>query len=210
MSLERGSRKGLVSCIAITMLVLLLLLAPAVASATALPSKIKENTTLTAAGNPYTGSTVTVESGATLKVEPGVKFLIYSLIVYGTLDVDGTAEEPVVFTGSKEKAAGEWSQIAFESGSGASLIDHTEVKYGGGGNIGAIYINGSSPRITNSTISKSYSHGINIPSGGSPEIDNNEIVAAPATESATRPAARQPAKSTSTTTTSKAAPTASR
>jgi RHS repeat-associated protein len=156
--------------------VAVLLLVPSAASATALPSTIGEDMTLTAAGNPYTGST-TIESGVTLKVEPGVKFKINSMVVKGTLDVDGTAEEPVVFTGAKESSAGEWAHIVFESGSGASVIDHTELAYGGGSGLGAIWVNGSSPTITNSTIRKSYSVGINVEAGGSPEIASNDLLA---------------------------------
>lgn len=58
-------------CAALGGLFLALAIAPSAASATALPEKITENTTLTAAGNPYTGST-TIESGVTLDVEPGL------------------------------------------------------------------------------------------------------------------------------------------
>ena len=74
------------------------LISAGTAQATALPSTITENTTLTAAGNPYTGSP-TVEAGVTLKAEPGVKFNIGKLIVKGTLVAEGTAESPVVFPG---------------------------------------------------------------------------------------------------------------
>lgn len=58
----------------------LVLLAPSVAVATTLPSTIKENTTLTPAGNPYTGSS-TIEAGVTVKVEPGVVFKVGGLTV---------------------------------------------------------------------------------------------------------------------------------
>ena len=150
-----------------------LLLLPSAASATVLPGKITESTTLMAVGNPYTGSTVTIESGVTVKVEPGVKFKIFSLTVKGTLDVNGTAEEPVVFTGSKEEKGGEWSQLRFEPGSSASVLDHAELLYGGGGG-SAIHVNGSSPTITNSTIAHSHLAGITA-AGGGPEIANNHL-----------------------------------
>jgi hypothetical protein len=104
--------------------------------------------TLTAAGSPYTGSP-TIEGGVILKAEPGVRFNIGKPIVKGTLVAEGTAESPVVFTSSaKEPGPGQWSYIKFEPGSGASLLDHTEVRYGGSVNgSGAIEINGSSPTI---------------------------------------------------------------
>jgi RHS repeat-associated protein len=156
----------------------LLLFAPAAASATTLPATITENTTLTAAGSTYTGSS-TIESGVTLKVEPGVKLTLGTLTINGTLVVEGTAAEPVVFTGAKESSIGEWGPIKFEPGSGSSVVDHAEVKYGGGAaGTGAIYINGSSPTIKNSTFSHASGYAINVPSGGSPEIANNHVLSA--------------------------------
>jgi RHS repeat-associated protein len=153
----------------------LFLILPSAVSATVLPEKITENMTLTATGNPYTG-TPTIESGVTVKVEPGVKFKVSYLVVKGTLDVDGTAEEPVVFTGNSETTKGEWSGIKLTSSSGASVIDHAELRYGGG--FGAsIQIYGSSPTVTNSTIFQSFGAGIYVSEGGSPEIAHNDILA---------------------------------
>jgi YD repeat-containing protein len=151
-----------------------LLLVPSAASATALPEVIKENTTLTPANNPYTGTT-TIESGVTVTVEPGVRFNITRMTVKGTLKAEGTAEKPIVFTGAKEEKAQEWCRIGFEPGSGASVIDHAEVKYAGGCGDGAIVIHGSSPTIKNSIIEHNASFGINVPEGGSPEIANNRF-----------------------------------
>ncbi|HEX8050193.1 MAG TPA: hypothetical protein VF504_01885, partial [Solirubrobacterales bacterium] len=81
---------GLTLRIALGVAVLLMLLAPAGASATALPSTISEDMTLTTAGSPYTGSP-TIGPGMTVKVDPGVKLLLAGLTVQGTLDVNGTA-----------------------------------------------------------------------------------------------------------------------
>ena len=153
----------------------MLLLAPSIASATALPSSITKNTTLTAAGNPYTGTT-TVESGVTLTVEPGVKFKIGGMTVKGTLDVNGAAEAPVVFTGSKEKAPGEWNNVWFQAGSSASVVDHAVFQYGGSGGAAAVLIEGVSPTIINSTVAHSSSRGIRVDAGGSPEIAHNNII----------------------------------
>ncbi|HEX5928215.1 MAG TPA: hypothetical protein VFY48_02380, partial [Solirubrobacterales bacterium] len=146
---------------------------PAAASATALPEEIKENTTLTAAGNPYTGNP-TIKAGVTLTVKPGVQFALYNINVDGTLKVEGTAEEPVVFTSAKEEAPGEWCSIDFRAGSGASVVDHAVIKYGGGCGGGAIRVNGSaSPRIINSAFSKNSSYGVNVSEGGAPEVADN-------------------------------------
>ena len=153
-----------------------LLILPSVASATALPSKITENTTLTAAGNPYTGSP-TIETGVTLKVQPGVKFTVGTMTVKGTLLAEGTAEEPVFFTsGAKEPKAGDWERIVFASGSGASVLNHVEVAYGGWGFQPAVEVKASSPTITNSTFRKNGNYGIYAPEGGAPEIAHNSFI----------------------------------
>jgi len=153
-----------------------LLIIPAVASATALPGVVKENLTLTSAGNPYTGY-MQVESGATVNVQAGVVFKSPEITVNGTLNMEGTSAEPVIVTGAKEESSGEWCAISFQPGSGASVVDHAELRYGGGCNTGAIGIKGSSPTIKNSTFSHSYGYAIKVTEGGSPEIANNRFVA---------------------------------
>jgi parallel beta-helix repeat protein len=154
-----------------------LLVSAASASATALPETISENMTLTAAGNPYTGNP-SIKSGVTVNVEPGVKLKLAGLYVYGTLKVEGTAAEPVIFTGAKEETPGEWCHILFGAGSSASVIDHAELKYGGGCGASMIYVESAvSPTIINSTFRKSSSGGITVQGGGGPEIANNSFVA---------------------------------
>ncbi|HEU5104991.1 MAG TPA: right-handed parallel beta-helix repeat-containing protein [Solirubrobacterales bacterium] len=119
----------------------------------------------------------------TVKVEPGTHLTVGSLTVQGTLLAEGTAENPVRFTGSKEKGVGEWKAIFFKPGSGASVLDHVELANGGGMdsnsftyNNGSVQIEASSPRITNSTIRDSGGYGIRIPEGGSPEIAGNAFI----------------------------------
>jgi hypothetical protein len=151
-----------------------LMVIPTAASATALPSTIKENMTLTAAGNPYTG-TSTIDSGATLSVEPGVVFSEANFTVKGTLDAEGSTEKPVVFEGHSQAA------ITFEPGSGASLLNRVEVLNAGHegtgtSSRGAIEIKKSSPRIINSIFRDSGYTAIRIPDGGAPEIANNDIL----------------------------------
>jgi RHS repeat-associated protein len=152
---------------------------PTLASATVLPSSITENTVLTAAGNPYTGAT-TVQSGVTLSVEAGVEFTPTSgpaLKVEGTLDADGTAEDPIVFSSTANRTT-----IAFEPGSGASVLDHVEVINGGrAGGAGvtpepAVTVEKASPTITSSTFRSSNFTSIGVSEGGSPEIANNEFL----------------------------------
>ena len=143
------------------------------AHATVLPTTITGNMTLTPAGSPYTGSS-TIEAGAVVDVQPGTVFNISSLVVKGTLKAEGTAEAPVAFI--KGSSPGSWQNIKFEPGSGASVIDHVEVRYGASStSTGAIEINGSSPRITHTAVRDSKNIGIRILNGGSPEIAYNEV-----------------------------------
>jgi hypothetical protein len=68
---------------------------------------------------------VTVESGATLTIEPGtiVYFQspepgqsgpLHQLLVQGQLVAEGTPEEPIVFTSTKDSTSGEWAGIGFD------------------------------------------------------------------------------------------------
>jgi RHS repeat-associated protein len=170
---SRGARGPVKACLAIFAVLLLL---PSAASATALPGKITENMTLTAAGSPYTGSP-TIEAGVTVNAEPGVTFKGGEINVNGTLKAEGTAEKPVLFTSSSDSGAGQWKGIAFNSGSGASIIDHVEVRYAGSfSNVPAIKIEGVSPTITHSTVRNSTYWGIQVEGGGSPEIAYDEVL----------------------------------
>src|SRR4051812_36217581 len=83
------------------------LLVPSVASATVLSTPIEKNTTLTAAGSPYTNaSTVTIKSGVTVTAEPGAELKLGGLTVNGTLKAEGTSEKPVLFTSQTNTGAG--------------------------------------------------------------------------------------------------------
>jgi RHS repeat-associated protein len=159
--------------LAVSSLALVLLLQPASASATVLPATITENMTLSALGSPYTG-TSTIAAGVTVQAGPGTVFKVGKLTVKGTLEAKGSAEKPVVFTGSKGASTGEWESIKFEPGSGGSVLDHVEVGFGGFiQNMAMIEINASSPTITNSTVRKARYEGISVVNGGSPRIANN-------------------------------------
>ncbi len=176
---------------------LLALVAPSAASATALPEKITENMTLPAAGNPYTGSSVTIEAGVTVQAEPGVvvKFSgsLSNLTVNGTLKAEGTAESPILFTSTSDSAAGQWSGINLGSASGSSVLKHVEVRSAKTAitvasnaqitnsslhdNWGALKVTSASPQITNNTITKNQGtfKPFEVSGGGSPEIAFNTI-----------------------------------
>src|SRR5205085_2446583 len=119
------------------------------------------------------------QSGATLTINKGVVFKSNApgITVKGTLKVEGTAEEPVVFTARTLSPLDPWCNLSFQSGSGASVVDHAEFSHGGACGNGTITIEGSSPTIKNSTIRESTSNAIQISGGGSPEIADNVLLA---------------------------------
>jgi hypothetical protein len=119
--------------------------------------------TLTAAGSPYTGSSTTISGGVTVTAEPGATVkLSGSLTSKGTLDVNGTSEQPVLFTSSKDTAAGQWTGIVLQAGAGASDLSHAEVRYG---KTGIAVGGGISPTIANSTVRDNSLTGISAVAG---------------------------------------------
>ena len=146
--------------------------------------------TLKPAGNPYTGSP-TIAPGVTVIVEPGVHFTLNLLDVEGTLLAEGTAQDPVRFTGAREEGPAEWRSIFFRPGSDASVLDHVEVANGGSRNPGsfgiengAITVERSAPRIIHSTIRDAGGYGIRMPEGGAPEIAFDTFIDASVARSA--------------------------
>ncbi|WP_444908200.1 right-handed parallel beta-helix repeat-containing protein [Microbulbifer sp. SSSA008] len=113
---------------------------------------LSEDTTLVA-GTTYTLlSSLYVQSGVTLTIEPGARLEMggdFSLKVSGTLDVQGTSDTPVVFTSAEsEPSAGDWYGIVAESG-GTVILDHVTLEYG---DYGLYAGSGSSFSLSNSTL----------------------------------------------------------
>jgi RHS repeat-associated protein len=172
----RGPRRALVPRLHLfLLLVLVLLLVPAgTASATNVSGTIATNTTWTLANSPYvmTGN-VTVASGVTLTIEPGVivqgNATLRQLIVNGTLSAVGTASQPITFTSSTDTAPGQWSGIRFNSGSGASTLKYVNVRFGGGGMAShansMVEIQGGTLTIEDSTFSQSLVSGLGVVGG---------------------------------------------
>ncbi len=83
---------------------------PGIGPNTNVGGTIITNTTWTKAGSPYIAtSSVTVASGVTLTVEPGVEVQFnqsFGLLVNGALLAVGTPAEPILFTGTSAKLAG--------------------------------------------------------------------------------------------------------
>jgi 5-hydroxyisourate hydrolase-like protein (transthyretin family) len=89
---------------------------------------------------------ITVAAGATLSVAPGqiVAASSKALLVNGTLDARGTAEQPILFTSSSDTprgididnaaytpAYGSWKGIRLEPTSVDNVLEHIEIRYAG-------------------------------------------------------------------------------
>ena len=150
---------------------------------------ISANTTWTTASSPYylTGM-LTINSGVTLTIEPGVMvdLGINSIFVGGTLNAQGTSYSKIVFLSSNYASPQNGSvdsnpQIAFSangpygsSPSSKSIIDNA-VFYGV-----TLMANYGSPQITNNyfasiSFSQQLTSGLITVSGGSPLIEGNVI-----------------------------------
>ncbi len=137
------------------------------------------------------GASLILPTGTVLKFASGVQ-----LQVDGTLLVQGTAANPVVFTSDKATpAAGNWSGIKVNSGAVGVVIDHAQIAYanqgvtftGAGGtlsnsvienNITGIYISDASPAVQGNIVRNNSSFGIFITRLSNPVIDGgNEVTA---------------------------------
>jgi RHS repeat-associated protein len=156
---RRGSAgrmgRSLVGCVVGVALVVCSLVsaAPAMAATHVGPVTYNANTTWTVANSPYVlDGDVTVASGVTLSIEPGVvvKFngQFRRLVVSGAVSALGTQSDPIVFTSYQDDASGgdtngdgaattpapgQWNEVAFSSVSSASQLRYVNVRYGGTG-----------------------------------------------------------------------------
>lgn len=163
-----------IACLALIACLTLGLLAPRTALAqTTVGGAITTPTTWTSTGGPYiVTSDITVENGAMLTIDAGVEVRFgagLGLTVgvgatsKGTLDVNGTAADPVEFVSdATSPAAGDWLGLVFSTHDAGSTIEHATVRHAGGGvaNTGAIQINYATPTLTSVTVLDSGQSGV--------------------------------------------------
>ncbi|MGB0384669.1 MAG: RHS repeat domain-containing protein [Ardenticatenaceae bacterium] len=137
---------------------------------------------------------VTVGNQGTLLLQPGVVAKFDSnLLVDGTLQVQGTASNPVYLTSYKDDTVGsdsnndgnastpavrDWGQIRFdaESDEANSIIEHAVIRYSGAGfSFGAIRLDSTSISISNTTFEHNY-RGVEAFSGAAPTIFNSSFI----------------------------------
>jgi len=107
---------------------------------------------------------VTVNSGATLTVQPGVEVRFNQntgLNVNGTLLAVGTASQPITFTANTASPTpGYWKALNFGSSSVNSRLEYVTVTYGGYGGNGNIRSSAPLLWIANGVVGYSGSHGL--------------------------------------------------
>jgi hypothetical protein len=124
---------------------------------------------------------VTVPNGMTLTIDPGqvVKLSLRgSLTVDGTLNAQGTAASPVIFTSLRDDGPGgdtdndngtsiphpgDWGDVQLNADSTNNVLANVEVLYAGfNGTPAAVYDQGGALTLSNSTVSKSGSGGLRL------------------------------------------------
>ena len=117
-------------------------------------------------------SDLTVSSGATLTINPGVTLRFQqghdmSVSSSGRLSAVGTAAQPIVFTGV-EQTRGYWGGLRFyQSNSTENQLDHVTIEYGGGYHNANLYLDGTSSSpvrldMTNCTLRGSETYGFSF------------------------------------------------
>jgi streptogramin lyase len=122
----------------------------------------------------YLNGDLAIANGAKLIVDPGVtaKTVGSRLEVYGTLDAQGTAAEPIVFTSrNATPAAGDWHGIYFGGKAGDSVLSYVTVAYAGRDNLtyvhgayrlAALYLDACSPKFDHLTVANSAWNGLEM------------------------------------------------
>ncbi len=127
-------------------------------------------------------STVTVNNGRTLTIDPGVTLRFNSNIlmdVQGTLVAEGTSSEHITFTANHATPSpGAWKNLKFNSADSGCSLSYCDFTYGGDTYYGdgMVYIinSGSNVAISNTTASHSANYGVHC-KNSSPTITDSTI-----------------------------------
>ncbi|MBI3009900.1 MAG: hypothetical protein HYY57_02825, partial [Candidatus Omnitrophica bacterium] len=125
--------------------------------------------------------TLTLQPGVTLKfaANTGLTTGAYGSNFPAALIAQGTSTQPITFTtSSATPAPGQWSGLAFYSGTtAATILDYCIIEYGGAGsNTANLYASGASPTIRHTTVRYSSAYGILVAAGSNPIIHHNNFV----------------------------------
>jgi hypothetical protein len=177
-------------------LILVLILWAATVSRAAGPTNVsgslQSDTTWTLGGSPYvvtgdvtvsgtesTTVTLTIEAGVEVRFNQYRNLNVGSGSNKGALRVLGTEQSPVLFTSNQDtKTRGWWGNVGFRSSTDetVTLMEHVTVEYGGYGNQGDIYVNGSSPTMRNCTVQDSSNYGLYLfGAAASPVLESSTI-----------------------------------
>ncbi len=133
-------------------------------------------------------TSVTVPLGSSLTFAPGVVAKMRNsgveITVDGTLHVDGTAANPVVFTGlADDSAAGDtngdgpgsatstaWRGIVFNPSSTGCVLTYADARYGGAGYISNFHCNDATPTLDHCTSRNNYTHGLQLDAASRPIV----------------------------------------
>ncbi len=128
-------------------------------------------------------SSITVQAGATLTIQPGaiIKFAGGSLSVRGTLNAEGTANAPIILTSlnddsvggdtnangtATKPAPGDWSQIFFGGTAAIGNLKFVEVRFAGASGVEAFRIDGGQVNVSDLKVADAKSTGVYFGSTG--------------------------------------------
>jgi len=137
--------------------------------------------------NIETGVILTVDPGAIIKMEDNATI---EFTIKGTLNAQGTADQPIVFTsvadddfggdtdgnGLSTGSPGDWEDIEFMAGSTGSVVTHCTFRYGGRryGNYSTVTFYTDAVQFEDNTVAYSYADGIKI-DGASPILNRVRV-----------------------------------
>ena len=112
------------------------------------------------------------------------------LIVDGTLLADGAPAAPIIFTSDLDDSSGgdtrndgvttggngDWSSIQLHAASTNNVLNHVEVRFGGGGRAAMVVADGGSLAVSNSVLRNSSSHALLARANSVVKLENGLVV----------------------------------